>query len=150
MCQAQHLAVGAVPSHPAVDLLTDSGQSSLLPLHIQQLHQRLDGHPLGAGQNQTQQVYQHALHEATQTLSSEFTLFPHLYKDGEEDDHNSCCDEESFLWEVVNQEDEGETDCPSQASVGNDELVSKGHSISPELVHHSSQQENTFRRGEMC
>lgn len=37
--------------HPAVDLLTDSGQSSLLPLHIEQLHQRLDGHPLGAGEN---------------------------------------------------------------------------------------------------
>lgn len=40
--------------HPAVDLLTDSGQSSLLPLHIEQLHQRLDGHPLGTEKKQPQ------------------------------------------------------------------------------------------------
>lgn len=43
--------LSTVIPHPAVDLLTDSGQSSLLPLHIEQLHQRLDGHPLGAGEN---------------------------------------------------------------------------------------------------
>ena len=34
------------PSHPAVDLLAHGGQSSLSLLHLQQLHQRLDGHPL--------------------------------------------------------------------------------------------------------
>lgn len=83
----------------------------------------------------------------SETLS--FIKIFHLYKDSEEDDHNGSCDEESFLWEVVNQEDEGETDCPPQASVGNDELISKGHSVPPELVHHSSEQENTFRGGEM-
>lgn len=75
------------------------------------------------------------------------TSFSHLYKDSEEDDHNGSCDEESFLWEVIDQEDEGEADCPSQASVGDDELISKGHSVPPQLVDHSSQQENTFRGG---
>lgn len=70
---------------------------------------------------------------------------PDLYKDGEENHHNGGCDEETFLWKVVNQEDQGETDCSSQAAVGNDELVSEGHRVPPELVHHSSEQENALR-----
>lgn len=71
----------------------------------------------------------------------------HLYKNSEEDDYNGSCDEESFLWEVINQEHEGEADGSSQASVGDDELISKGHGVPPELIHHSGQQENTFRGG---
>lgn len=66
----------------------------------------------------------------------------HLYKNSEEDDYNGCCDEESFLWEVINQEDQGETNCSSQATIGNDELISEGHSVSPQLVYHSSQKQN--------
>lgn len=73
-------------------------------------------------------------------------LFSHLYKNSEEDYYNGCCDEESFLWEVINQEDQGETDSSSQATIGNDELISEGHSISSELVYHSSQKQNTLRR----
>lgn len=68
----------------------------------------------------------------------------------EEDDHNGGRDEESLLREVVDQEDEGETNGPSETSVGDDELISKGHSVPPELVHHSGEQEDTFRGGQMC
>ena len=70
------------------------------------------------------------------------TLISHLYKDSEEDDHNGSCDKEPFLWEVINEEDQGETDCSSQASVSDDELVSEGHSIPPKLVHDRGQQED--------
>lgn len=75
---------------------------------------------------------------------------PHLHKDSEEDDHDGGGDEESFLWEVVDQEDEGKADGPSQASVGDDELVSEGHGVPPQLVHHGGQQENTFRGNDSC
>lgn len=83
-------------------------------------------------------------------ISSKFTPCSHLYKDSEEDDHNGGRDEESLLREVVDQEDEGETNGPSETSVGDDELISKGHSVPPELVHHSGEQEDTFRGGQVC
>lgn len=73
----------------------------------------------------------------------QWETFTHLNKNSEEDDYNSCCDEESFLREVINQEDQGEADCSSQAAIGNDELISEGHSVSPKLVHHSGQKQNT-------
>lgn len=72
------------------------------------------------------------------------TCLPHLYKDSKENDHDGSGDEESFLWEVINQEDQGKTDCPSQATVGDDELVSEGHSVPPELVHKRGQQKHAF------
>lgn len=70
-------------------------------------------------------------------------MFHYLYKDSKENDHDGSRDKESFLREVVNQEDQGEADCSSQATVGDDELVSEGHSVPPKLVHHSSEQEDT-------
>lgn len=61
----------------------------------------------------------------------------YLHKNSEEDDHNGCCDEESFFGEVIDQEDQREADRPSQAAVGNNELIAKGHHIPTHLVHHS-------------
>lgn len=75
------------------------------------------------------------------------TTVSHLNKDGEEDDHYGSGDEEPLLGEIIDQKDQGKTDCPSQASVGDDKLISKGHGIPPQLVNHSSQQQDPFRSG---
>lgn len=77
------------------------------------------------------------------------TTVSHLHKDSEEDDHDGRGDEEPLLGEVIDQEDQGKADCSSQASVGDDELISKGHDVSPQLVNHSGQQQDPFtgRRG---
>lgn len=75
------------------------------------------------------------------------TTVSHLHKDSEEDDHYGRGDEEPLLGEIIDQEDQGKADCPSQASVSDYELISKGHGIPPQLVNHSSQQQNPFRRG---
>lgn len=69
-------------------------------------------------------------------------LFSYLYKDCEENDHDCSCDEESLFWKVIDEEDQGETDGSSQATVGNNKLIPKCHHIPPEFVYHSSQQEN--------
>lgn len=77
------------------------------------------------------------------------TFIPHLHKDGKENDHDGGCDEEPLLWEVINEEDQRKADCSSEATVGEDELVSKGHGVPPKLVHHSGEQENALHIGMM-
>lgn len=67
----------------------------------------------------------------------------YLHKDSEENDHYCGSNEELLPGEVIKQEDQRKGDCPSEATVGNDELVFKGDGIHTELVHNGGQKNNS-------
>lgn len=69
----------------------------------------------------------------------------YLHKHGEQNDHDGGSNEKSFFGEIVNEEDQRETDCPSQATIGNDELVTEGHSVAAKFVDHSCEEEYAWR-----
>ena len=69
----------------------------------------------------------------------------HLHKDGEEDDSDDGSEEQVTHGEVllVQEVAQGEGDGPSQASVGNDELVLGGQLHNSELVDEPGQAQHT-------
>lgn len=69
----------------------------------------------------------------------------HLHKDGEEDDRDDSCDEHVSRREVVliEQVDQGESDCSSQAAIRYDELVLGGELYYAEFVDHEGQTDDT-------
>lgn len=64
----------------------------------------------------------------------------HLHKHGEEDDSDGGGNEELLHGEVVHEEHQREADCPSQATIGNDELVPECHGVAAHLVDHCRQE----------
>ena len=64
----------------------------------------------------------------------------HLHKHAEKDDGDGGGDEKLLHWKVVHEEHQREADCPSHATVGDDELIPEGHGVAAHLIDHGRQE----------